>query len=359
MLPYNVRNFVIHANDNVGFWSNFEDLKTSWKGTEDDITKVAVDKDDPYFASLLAVCIISHVGGISRKHLVETEGTSKVIASIARYYVYYHMKRFTDDPRKMNSYITDDIKELIKANLRTKRIWADKFVRTRANISYWYSQQPNRHNIRNYRYRMRGNNMGVLGIDYQEVSKIVNDSDTDWMCFIKEDSDGLTKTGQKLLQLAIESYVYCVLGSQAQTRWAIVSQGAKSLQTQEIFRRLVKDTITQDDPVKAISDMRLAIKNTNVVLNMAITPGIILIPSNMIILKEKVVGYNNVLTLATKDMKFGVNENVNYVKPAETTGNVKQGVSLVREDNPGLHPGNVKQGSPPITAETTNSISKN
>ena len=26
-------------------------------------------------------------------------------------------------------------------------------------------------------------------------------------------------------------------------------------------------------------------------------------------------------------MKFGVNENVNYVKPVETTGNVKQGVT--------------------------------
>ena len=46
--------------------------------------------------------------------------------------------------------------------------------------------------------------------------------------------------------------------------------------------------------MKAISDTRLAIKNTNVVLNMAITPGIILIPSNMIILKKKVAGYNNV-----------------------------------------------------------------
>ena len=109
-----------------------------------------------------------------------------------------------------------------------------------------------------------------------------------------------------------------MLGAQAQTRWSIVSHGAKSLQMQEIFHRLVKDTITQDDPVKAISDMRLAIKNTNVVLNMAITPGIILIPSDMIILKEKVAGYNNVLTLATKDMKFGVNEGINYVEPVKT-----------------------------------------
>ena len=135
------------------------------------------------------------------------------------------------------------------------------------------------------------------------------------MKFIKDDSDGLTKTGQVLLQSAIESYVYSVLGAQAQTRWPIVGQGAKSLQTQQIFHRLVKDTIVQDNPSKSISDMRKAIQDTNVVLSMAITPGIILIPSNMIILKNKVEGYNNVLTLATKTMKFGVNTNVNYVAP--------------------------------------------
>ena len=65
--------------------------------------------------------------------------------------------------------------------------------------------------------------------------------------------------------------------------------------------------------------MRKAIQDTNVVLNMAITPGIILIPSNMIILKNKVEGYNNVLTIATNAMKFGVNTKVNYVAPPTIT----------------------------------------
>ena len=206
LLPYNVKKFTIYVNDRVGFLSNFDASKTSWEGTVNDITKAAVDKDDTYFASLLAACIISHVGGISRKHLTG----DKVIKSIARYYIYYHMKRFTDDPRKMSPFITDDLKEVVKANVQTRRIWTDKFVRTRANISYWYSQQPNGHNIRNYRYRMSSNNTGVLGINYQEVSKIENKCDTDWVLFIKEDSDGLTKTGQRLFQLAVESYVYSV-----------------------------------------------------------------------------------------------------------------------------------------------------
>ena len=145
------------------------------------------------------------------------------------------------------------------------------------------------------------------------IDHVTNKSDDDWTTLIEGDSNGLTKTGQKLFQLAAESNVYSVLGAQAQTRWPIVGQGAKSLQTQDIFHKLVKDTVTQVDPVKAISEMRLAIKNTNVVLNLAISPGLILIPSDMIILKKKVAGYNNTLTLATKEMKFGVNEEVNKV----------------------------------------------
>ena len=274
-----------------------------------------MDKDDPYFASLLAAYIISHLGGLSRKHLT---GDNNVVTSIARYCIYYHMKRFTGTPEKMSPYITQDIQKIIQKNIPHKRTWVRKFERTRADLNYWHSHHPNKVNIRNYRYRMTKNNMGVLGIDYEEVSKVVNDSDTDWMRFVKDDSDGLTKTGQILLQSAIESYVHSVLGAQAQTRWPIVEQGAKSLQTQQIFHRLVQDTISQDNPAKAISDMRTAIKDTNVVLNMAITPGIILIPSNMIILKNKVEGYNNVLTLATKTMKFGVNSKLNYTPPTTT-----------------------------------------
>ena len=198
-LPYDVRKFKIFVNEHQSFLSNFEVLETSWKGTDKDITKVAVDTEDHYFASLLAACIISHVGGISRKHLIESEKIPKVVTSIARYYVYYHMKRFLEDPRKMDSYITNEMKKLVKTNLQTKTLWKRKFVRTRVNISYWYQNHPNRHNIRKYRYVMSSNNTGVLGIEYEEVDHVIPKSDEDWTIFIKEDSDGLTKTGQNLL----------------------------------------------------------------------------------------------------------------------------------------------------------------
>ena len=110
----------------------------------------------------------------------------------------------------------------------------------------------------------------------------------------------------------MKSYVYCILGAQAK-RWSIVNAGAKSSQTQDVFHQLVNDTIIQSDPTVTISDMRRAIRDTNVVLNMAITPGVILIPSSMIILSEMIDGYNNILTLAKSGMTFGKNNDANRV----------------------------------------------
>ena len=258
------------------------------------------------------------------------------MTSIARYCVYYHLKRFLEDPSKLGPYLTEDLRDLVKNNLRVRKIWKRKFVRTKENISLWYSQQENKQNIRNYRYVSGSVFSGVLGIEYEEIDHVLpQNAETDWMSFVKENSDGLTKTGQKLLQMAIESYVYSVLGSQARTRWPIVGQGAKSLQTQDIFHVLVNDSIVQDDPVKNISNMRTAIENTNVLLNLVICPGIILIPSSMIILKKRVEGYNNYLTLATKDMKFGVNEDVNRVKIIRSQQEEEDPVLQTNNENEG------------------------
>ena len=141
---------------------------------------------------------------------------------------------------------------------------------------------------------MSRNNTGQIGISYMKRGAQTVRGLDDYKLFIASKSNGLTKTGQLLFQESIESFVYCVLGSQANTRWSIVTRGAMSLQTQEVFKKLVNDTIIQSDHTVTISNMRKAITDTNVVLNMVISPGIILIPSNLIILIS-----------ATKGMRFG------------------------------------------------------
>ena len=87
--------------------------------------------------------------------------------------------------------------------------------------------------------------------------------------------------------------------------------------------------------------MRKAIKSTNVVLNLSILPGVILVPSNMIILDRPIAGYNNVLTTATEKMKFGVNQKLNYSPPPPTTLPNPTIPSMRKEDEA------KEKGSPP------------
>ena len=109
-----------------------------------------------------------------------------------------------------------------------------------------------------------------------------------------------------------------MLGSQVKTRWVIVGQGAKSYQTQVIFHQIVQETVVLSNDATLISNMRAATKESNVVLNMVILPGITLIPSNLLILDSPFEGYNNVLTVAKKGMQFGKNDQVNFSPVAQT-----------------------------------------
>ena len=68
-----------------------------------------------------------------------------------------------------------------------------------------------------------GGKGGVLGIKYEQVSKVTNQSDVDWKKFIRP-TGKLTRTVQLLLQKATEAYVYSVLGAQARTHWTIMGR---------------------------------------------------------------------------------------------------------------------------------------
>ncbi len=196
-------------------------------------------------------------------------------------------------------------------------MWSDAYDQGKEEINTWLNEQKDKSKIRNYRYS-KNSKKEITGITYQKVTGQSPNDVNDYKMFIATTTDGLTKIGQKLLQQSVESYVYAVLGAQAKTRWSIVGEGAKSSQTQEVFRTIVKETIAQSDTTTTISNMRTAIASTNAILNMAISPGMILVPSNLIIQKEKIPGYNNVLTLATDKMKFGKNTDVNYKAPIVT-----------------------------------------
>ena len=307
----NVDSFKIYVTNNLFFDVNFPKLEIKNNENSNDY------KSNSYLATLFAAYIATYSCGISEQHFAYNG--PKIITSIARYHLYFHMKRFIRQPGKMSKYITQEIETLILNNKPVVYKWTKEFHSEREQLGYWISKQP-RGTVKDARVVMSSNNTGQLGISYMKRGSQTIRSLEDHKLFIATKSNGLTKTGQLLFQQSIESFVYCVLGAQANTRWLIVGRGAMSLQTQEVFKKLVNDTIIQSDPTVTISNIRKAIKDTNVVLNMVISPGIILIPSNLIILDKMVAGYNNVLKLATSSMKFGKNDNVNYFKPSEESG---------------------------------------
>ncbi len=265
---------------------------------------------NPFLASLLAAYVTTYVCGMSVKHFEYNNHTPGIITSMARYHLYYHMSRFLRNPGDLERYMKYIIPS-VRKHTPYIEIWEDAFYKTNMTLSEWYEWAKSRDpKVRNYSYDKRKG-----GIRYQKLSGTRNGQPNDYRRFIAHKTSGLTKIGQKLLQQSIQSYVYAVLGAQAKTRWPIVGEGAKSLQTQDVFYTIVKETIVQSDITIMISNMRTAISSTNVVLNMAISPGMLLVPSNLIIQKKKIPGYNNILTLATDKMKFSENTGINYKAP--------------------------------------------
>ena len=79
----------------------------------------------------------------------------------------------------------------------------------------------------------------------------------------------MTTQGTELLNYSIESYIYSVHGAQARTKQSIYGPRASALETQNVFKQIVEDSIINYDTPTWINNMNQAITSTNVVLNIA------------------------------------------------------------------------------------------
>ena len=124
--------------------------------------------------------------------------------------------------------------------------------------------------------------------------KVSGDYRTNYWNYVAEYSNGFTAVGEKYLNESIEAYS-SILGAQARTRISIVNKGAASTQTQDVFRKLVKDTTIRTSVTVSISNMRRAISDCNVTVNTAVSSNLWLIPSDLVIIKKRIPGYNDIL----------------------------------------------------------------
>ena len=124
-------------------------------------------------------------------------------------------------------------------------------------------------------------------------------------------SHGLTSAGLSRINQSIESFCYAILGSQVDVRSSIAGSQGSAIETQRQFLSMIEDAIRNPNISKSVQRFQLAIKSAKVRLDLAISPGLWLLPSKMVVNTESVVGYNNKLKKATSFMKIGVNSDLN------------------------------------------------
>ena len=298
-----VEKFDVYVNSHNHFISDFP--KFNIKNVQDKFLTL----DNPYYVACCAAYLSTYLCGISYEQF--EDDTSPLISCISRYHLYYHMKRFLRSPEKLKTHMTDKHFEFVQKHIPVEYKWTWKFEQTREVYWLFLKKLKERHIVIKKWYSTKSKYGGQIGFHYLQREGRTIRSLNDYQLFIAQKSNGLTALGQLLFQQSIESFVYSILGSQAETHWS--NEGAKSLQTQVVFKKIVQDTVIEDDETITIADMRKAIKDTKVILNTAITPGIILIPGSLIILKKKIAGFNNILTLGQSWMQFGENPTVNKV----------------------------------------------
>ena len=144
------------------------------------------------------------------------------------------------------------------------------------------------------------------------ISLIRNDDAVaQYSWFVPTRGIGLTRRGMGRINRSLEAFVYCVLGAQVNIRSGIVGNSGGAVEAQQEMLKLFESAVIEEDLSTSVQRYQLAVQEAKLRLDLAIAPGIWLMPSNLVINTESIVGYNNELQKASDDMRSGVNVGVN------------------------------------------------
>ena len=233
--------------------------------------------------------------------------------------MYFWFKRFQKQPGLLEKHLTRNDYKFLMGKLKLYHTWDHKYEQT---SRVWGSQ------VKKLNEQYGHGNWDSLRITGRYGSgytfRVINQTlpvspEKQYIRFIRPSSKGLNSLRQTFFMQSIEAFIYAVLGSQANSHFSIVNQGGRSFQTQSIFRQLVDSTIVQNDHTIMINNYRTAIKDTCAILNQNISPGLLIIPSSLIILDKPIPGYNNTVRISNMNMRFGTNKNLSK-EPLRLTG---------------------------------------
>ena len=135
---------------------------------------------------------------------------------------------------------------------------------------------------------------------------------------------GAYQPGVERLNDSIRTYVWSILGSQAQTRTRILGTGT-AFDAQKQFLVVVEDAIASPvDLPTAIERYQKVLQYAGTAVDFSFGTGLYMAPSDMLLRIGQVSGYNNEIVIATSAQTLGINTTLNKVAvpavPPHSTG---------------------------------------
>jgi len=132
-----------------------------------------------------------------------------------------------------------------------------------------------------------------------------------WKTFVLDKSEGFTHPGVERLNDSIRTYVWSVLGAQAQTRAGIIGVGT-AFDAQKQFLANVESSISSPvDLPTAIGRYQGVLRYAGSEVNFSFGIGLYMAPSDMLLRVGKKAGYNNLIVIATGSQTLGLNRGLN------------------------------------------------
>ena len=143
-----------------------------------------------------------------------------------------------------------------------------------------------------------------------------------WTTFVDDKSEGFTQAGVERLNDSIRTYVWAILGAQAQTRSNILKTGT-GFDAQKQFLANIEDAIASPvDIPSSIARYQKTLQYASTPLDFLFGIGLYLSPSDMALHPGNVQGYNNEIQIAGSDAAIGHNPGINEVESINPTSEV-------------------------------------
>jgi len=132
-----------------------------------------------------------------------------------------------------------------------------------------------------------------------------------WTTFILDTSEGFTSAGVERLNDSLRTYVWCLLGSQAQARSEILNPST-GFDAQKQYLANLEDSINSVVDLPAnIKRYQDSLRYAKSKVDYAVGTGLYMLPSNMRLQLGLIKDYNNKIVIAGESIQMGINKDLN------------------------------------------------